>query len=231
MKITWLGHSGFRIEIAGRVLLVDPWLRGNPVFDEANFDAAINGATHLLLTHGHGDHAGNAGEIAKATGAPVVAVYDLATWLAATEGVEAIGFNKGGTVDLGGVKVTLVHAVHSNSSAGPNGPLATGSECGFMIAGEGKTIYMMGDTDVHSDMALFQELHQPQIGIVPIGGHFTMDAKRAAFACKKFFKFTDVIPCHYKTFVPPLAPSADEFAALMAPTKVHAPEVMGSVEV
>jgi L-ascorbate metabolism protein UlaG (beta-lactamase superfamily) len=231
MKFTWLGHSGFRIEFGDKVLLLDPWLRGNPVFDEANFDAAIAGATHILLTHGHFDHACNAAEISKATGAPLVGVYDLITWLSETEGVEGVGFNKGGTVDLGGVKATLVHAVHSNSTGGPNGPLATGSECGFMIEGEGKTVYVMGDTDVHSDMALFQELHAPQIGIVPMGGHFTMDAKRAAFACNKFFNFTDVLPCHYKTFVPPLAPSADEFAALMSPTKVHAPDVMGSVEI
>jgi len=135
MKFTWLGHSGFRIEIAGKVLLLDPWLRGNPVFDEANFDAAIAGATHILLTHAHFDHAGNAGEIAKAAGVPVIGVYDLITWLAETEGVEGIGMNKGGTVDLGGVSATLVNAVHSASPAGPNGPLATGSERGIMIAG------------------------------------------------------------------------------------------------
>ena len=100
-----------------------------------------------------------------------------------------------------------------------------------MIAGEGKTIYVMGDTDVHSDMGLFEELHKPDIGIVPIGGHFTMDARRAAFACKKFFNFKAVIPCHYKTFVPPLAPNADEFVKEMGLTKVHALNVMGSVEI
>ena len=109
MKFTWLGHSGFRIEIGGQVLHLDPWLRGNPVFDEENFDAAIEGATHVLLTHGHFDHASNAGEISKKTGAPVVGVFDLVSWLSESEGVEVVGFNKGGTVDLGGVAVTLVH--------------------------------------------------------------------------------------------------------------------------
>jgi L-ascorbate metabolism protein UlaG (beta-lactamase superfamily) len=98
-----------------------------------------------------------------------------------------------------------------------------------MIAGEGETIYFSGDTDVMADMALFQELHRPTIGILPIGGHFTMDAERAAFACRKFFTFKSVIPCHYKTF-PLLAQSADAFAAAAAPTPVRALDVMESAE-
>jgi L-ascorbate metabolism protein UlaG (beta-lactamase superfamily) len=229
MKITWLGHAGFRIEIAGQVLLVDPWLRGNPVFDETNFDAAIAGCTHVLVSHGHGDHSANAPEIAKATGATVVGIYDLMTHMAAKEGVEVIGFNKGGTVMLGEVAVTMVSAVHSSSLASDNGPIYAGAEAGFMIAGEGKTIYVSGDTDVHADMAIFQDLHQPDIGILCMGGHFTMDQKRAAYACKKFFDFKAVIPCHHKTF-PLLAQSADELAAAIAPTPVHDLDVMGSVE-
>jgi L-ascorbate metabolism protein UlaG (beta-lactamase superfamily) len=229
MKITWLGHSGFRIEIADQVLLVDPWLRGNPAFPESRFDEAIAGATAILVSHGHGDHASTAAEIARATGAPVCGVYDLVSWLSATEDVTGTGFNKGGTLTLGQVAVTLVHAVHSSSASGADGrPAAVGSECGFMIAGEGHTIYFAGDTDVHSDMALFAELHRPTVGILPIGGFYTMDAARAAFAVKKFFAFRAILPCHYKTF-PGLAQSADAFAALVAPVPVHAPGVMESV--
>ena len=93
MKIIWLGHSGFRIETGDQVLLVDPWLRGNPSFDEARFDEAIAGATHILVSHGHGDHSSGAAEIARATGAPVVGIYDWATWVGETEGIEVIGFN------------------------------------------------------------------------------------------------------------------------------------------
>lgn len=230
MKITWHGHSAFRIEIEDQVLLIDPWLKGNPAFDESNLDAAIEGTTAVLLSHGHFDHASAILDVVPKTGATLYGVFDLVSYLADKGGFEAVGFNKGGTVALGDVKVTMVNAVHSSAFQAEDGPVAVGSESGFMIEGEGKTIYFMGDTDVFSDMALFQELHQPQIGIVPIGGHFTMDAKRAAFACKKFFNFEAVIPCHYKTFVPPLAPDADEFIKEMGLTKVHALEVMGSAQ-
>ncbi len=230
MKITWLGHAGFRIEIAGQILLVDPWLRGNPSFDEARFDDAVAGATAILLTHGHFDHAADAAEIARATGAPVYGIFDLIGWLTAQHtGVEGVGFNKGGTVAIGDVAVTMVNAVHSSSLTVEDKPLYLGVEAGFVIAGGGETIYVAGDTDVHSDMALVQELHAPDIGILPIGGHFTMDAARAAFACRRFFDFRAVIPCHYRTF-PLLAQSAEEFTRLVAPTRVIAPEVMETVE-
>ena len=229
MKITWLGHSGFRIEIVDQILLVDPWLRGNPVFDEAGFDAAIAGTTHILVSHGHGDHSSGAPEISRATGAPVVGIYDLMTHMAATEKVETIGFNKGGTIALGEVAVTMLSAVHSSSIAGEAGPIYAGAEAGFMITGEGHSIYFSGDTDVHADMALFQDLHAPDIGILCMGGHFTMDQTRAAYACKKFFDFKAVIPCHYKTF-PLLAQDASNLATAIAPTPVHELEVMGSVE-
>ena len=225
MKITWLGHSGFRIEIAGQVLLVDPWLRGNPSFDEARFDEAVSGATAILISHAHGDHASNAVEIAKATGAKIHGIYDWITTLVAAEGHEGVGFNKGGTVAIGDVAVTMVNAVHSSSVALDGRPVYAGAEAGFMIAGEGETIYFAGDTDVMADMALLEELHRPTIGVLPIGGHFTMDAARAAFAAKKFFSFKAIIPCHYKTF-PLLAQSADALAEAVAPTPVKALEVM-----
>jgi L-ascorbate metabolism protein UlaG (beta-lactamase superfamily) len=231
MRITWLGHASFRIEIAGQTLLVDPWLRGNPAFDEARFDAAADGATAVLVTHAHGDHVGSAVEVATAQGAPIYGIYDLVGQLTAGTDAEAVGFNKGGTVAIGDVAVTMVNAVHSSSlPSGDGPPAAAGSEAGFMIAGEGRTIYFAGDTDVHADMALYQELHAPHIGILPIGGHFTMDAFRAAFACRKFFNFELVIPSHYATF-PLLAQSADDFAAQVAPTPVRAPKVMEAVEI
>ena len=230
MKITWLGHSGFRIEIADQVLLIDPWFTGNPVFDTANRPAAIAGATAILVTHGHGDHAGDAPGIARETGAKVVGIYDLMTWMGERDGVEVVGMNKGGTVQLGDVAVTMVNATHSSSMPVEGKPVYTGAEAGFMIAGEGEVIYFAGDTDVMADMGVFAALHKPTIGILPIGGHFTMDATRAAYACKTFFDFKAVIPCHYKTF-PVLAQSADAFAAAAAPTPVHALEVMGSVDV
>ena len=124
--------------------------------------------------------------------------------------------------------VTMVNAVHSSSTGGPQGqPVYTGCESGYVIAAGDVTLYVAGDTDVMADMALFQELHAPTHAILPIGGHFTMDARRAAFAAKKFFDFKAVIPSHYRTF-PLLAQSADEFRRLMDPVPVLAPEVMES---
>ena len=230
MKITWFGHASFRIEVGNQVLLLDPWLDGNPMFDAANRAAAIKGATHILVTHGHGDHAAEAPGISKETGAPVVGIYDWVTWVAARDGLEgAIGMNKGGTVKLGNVAVTMVNATHSSSVSGEGGqPIYAGCESGFMIAHGGRTLYVAGDTDVMADMGVFAELHAPDFAILPIGGHFTMDARRAAYAVKKFFNFKAVLPSHYRTF-PLLAQSADEFAGLIAPVRVEAPDVMGTV--
>ena len=230
MKITWLGHASFRIEVGNQVLLLDPWLNGNPVFDAKNKSAAIAGATHILVTHGHGDHAADAPGLSQETGAPVVGIYDWVSWVTQRDGLKGgIGMNKGGTVKLGDVAVTMVNATHSSSVSGEGGqPIYAGCESGYMIAHGGKTLYVAGDTDVMADMGVFAELHHPQYAILPIGGHFTMDAKRAAFAAKKFFDFKTVIPSHYRTF-PLLAQSAAEFAALVAPVKVEAPEVMGTV--
>ncbi|MEY4982771.1 MAG: hypothetical protein RIR62_1037, partial [Pseudomonadota bacterium] len=137
MQITWLGHSGFRIEVEGAVLLVDPWLSGNPMFPKGRRDAAVAGATHILLTHAHHDHSADAVGLAKALKVPLVGIYDLMGWLEQKEGIATIGFNRGGTVDLAGAKVTLVAASHSSSIGTKDGPLYAGSECGFMIAGGG----------------------------------------------------------------------------------------------
>ena len=230
MKITWLGHSGFRIEIEQAVLLIDPWLTANPMFPMDRRDEALAGATHVLLTHGHGDHAGDALAIAKELSVPLVGIYDLINWYQTRDGVAGIGFNKGGTVDLGGAKVTMVNASHSSSVSGPDGaPIYAGSEAGFMIAGEGHTLYVSGDTDIMADMAWLGELHNPDIGILAAGGHFTMDMARAAYAARKYFRFQTVIPCHYRTF-PLLAQDASALrAGLSAEIQVIEPEVLDPI--
>ncbi len=229
MKIIWLGHSGFRIEIGNQVLLVDPWLQGNPMFPEDRQAEAKAGATHVLVSHGHGDHSSGGIEIARELGIPAVGTYDLMSWWQASEGIETVGFNKGGTVALGDVNVTLVNAVHSSSIGGDNGPVYAGAEAGFMIEHAGRTIYFSGDTDVMADMAWFQELHSPEIGILCAGGHFTMDMKRAAFAARKFFDFKTVIPCHYRTF-PILEQSAAAMAAALPSVDVIEPQVLEALD-
>ena len=230
MKITWLGHSSFRIEIGGQVMLVDPWLEGNPLFPDDRRGEAIQGATHILLTHGHFDHASEVPALSAELNAPVVGIFDLMSWWELKHGIQVVGFNKGGTVDLGGVKVTMVNAVHSSSMSGDGGPVYTGAEAGYMISAEGHTIYLSGDTDIMADMAWMGELHKPDIGILCAGGHFTMDMERAAFAAKKFFDFKTVIPCHYKTF-PLLAQSAQALVDALPGVDVKTPEVMEAVEI
>ena len=228
MKIIWLGHGSFRIEICDQNLLIDPWLNGNPVLPENRQDEAINGATNILLTHAHFDHVADTLPIARKLHIPIVGQYDLMEHWSQTEGLETIGFNKGGTVSLGEVKVTMVHAVHSSTMARDEGPNCVGSECGFMISGENHTVYLSGDTDVMADMAIFNDLHSPDIGILSAGGHFTMDMKRAGYAANKFFNFKTIIPCHYKTF-PILEQSAEELIKAVPQVKVIEPKVLAPI--
>jgi L-ascorbate metabolism protein UlaG (beta-lactamase superfamily) len=231
MHITWLGHSGFRIEIEQAVLLIDPWIAGNPMFPAERRAEAIAGATHVLLTHAHGDHAADASAIARETGAPVAGIYDLVSLLAARDGVEIIGFNKGGTVTLGGARVTMVNASHSSSFAIPEGAVPAGSESGFMIAGEGHTVYVSGDTDIMADMAWMGELHAPDVGILSAGGLYTMNMERAAWAARRYFSFNLVIPCHYRTF-PVLEQNADALRrGLPADVRVIEPDVLVPITV
>lgn len=226
MQITWLGHSGFRIEIEHAVLLIDPWLAGNPMFPASRRDEALAGATHVLLTHSHGDHAAEAASIATATGVPVACIHELSEWLNAQGGVQTIGFGKGGTLDLNGAKVTMVNAVHSASiDFDARGLIPGGSAAGFMIAGDGHVVYVSGDTDIMADMEWMADYHKPDIGILSCGGHYTMDMARAAYAAKRYFDFRTVIPCHYRTF-PLLEQSANTLAERLPGVRVIEPEVM-----
>lgn len=227
MKITWFGHSCFRVEFGASRILIDPFLTGNPTFEKAEipFIDVVDGATHVALTHGHEDHLGDTVRVCKETGATLVAVHELGTYLAG-QGVEKHEpGNTGGTIPLDGFDLTFVQALHSASNMVDGRPLYLGNPCGIVIAAKGgKTLYHMGDTDVFSDMALVNELHEPQIGIVPIGDRYTMGAKSAALACKRFFDFDTVIPCHYGTF-PIIDQTADKFIAAMGDTEVLVPEV------
>lgn len=228
MKLTWLGHSGFRLEIEEAVILIDPWMSGNPVFPEDQRAAALQGATHILITHGHGDHTGDTLAIAKELKIPVAGIYDLVSHWTTHHDIDGIGFNKGGTVDLGGARVTMVNASHSSSLDGADGPIYAGQESGYMIAGEGHVVYVSGDTDIMADMDWMGDLHKPDIGILCAGGHFTMDMARAAYAARRYFDFKTVIPCHYKTF-PLLEQSAQALIDGLPGVQVIEPEVMKAI--
>lgn len=223
MQITWLGHSGFRIEIADKILLIDPWLSDNPVFPKVAEDAAISGTDYILITHAHSDHSGDALRLSAATGAQIICIFELAEIWGA-EGANVMGLGKGGTAKLGDVAVTLVNAVHS-SALDQDGVRYGGGEAGFMISGEDHVIYVSGDTDIMADMDWMGDFHKPDIGILCTGGHFTMDMERAAYAANRYFNFSTVIPCHYKTF-DLLEQSAEILIAALPNVAVIEPRVM-----
>lgn len=230
MNIIWLGHGSFRIETGDQVLLIDPWLTGNPVLPEDQHDAAVSGATHLILTHTHFDHVADMLPLAKALTIPVVGQYDLMGYWSEAEGIETIGFNKGGTVMMGDVALSMVPASHSSTFSTPDGLRTGGTEVGYMIRAEGHTVYVSGDTDIMADMDWMGEYYQPDIGILSAGGHFTMDMKGAAWAARKYFDFKTVIPCHYRTF-PILEQSAQEMIDGLPGVNVIEPEVMQPIRI
>lgn len=199
MKITWLGHSGFRIEIGDQILLVDPWITGNPCFPDGAEDAATNGATFILITHAHGDHAADATRLSDTINAPIICVHELGEIWGA-QGHKTRGMGKGGTQTLGNVTVTMVNAVHSSSIDYMGGIQYAGGEAGFIVKGEGHCLYISGDTDIMADMDWIGDYHKPDIGLICAGGHYTMDMAAVAYAAKRYFNFTRLIPSHYGTF-------------------------------
>jgi L-ascorbate metabolism protein UlaG (beta-lactamase superfamily) len=233
MRITWYGHSAFRLDFQSKAVLIDPFFTGNPGFG-GDKEAAVKGVSHVLLTHGHSDHTGDVIDIAKKTGAKVVTNFDLCQWLGA-KGVEKLDpMNTGGTTDQGGFTVTLVRADHSSAQFENGVSQALGNPCGIVVKAAGEpTVYHMGDTDIFSDMGLIAEIHEPQVAMVPIGDRFTMSPKTAALAVKRFFKLKSVIPCHYGSFVPYVEANADKFVAEMKghATQVILPEKGKAVEV
>lgn len=218
MKITWHGHSAFTLQAGGKTVLVDPFLNGNPTFvagesDSAarRYTAATDGVTHLVITHGHSDHTGDAADIAIRQQPKVFCNYDLGVWLmgkvAAANGGEASGaafelMNTGGTVENDGVSVTLTRADHSSGALEEGVSHALGSANGTIIRLPGApVVWHMGDTDVFSDMAMIDDLWKPEIVILPIGDRFTMGPKSAAYAASRYLSHARMlIPSHWGTF-------------------------------
>jgi L-ascorbate metabolism protein UlaG (beta-lactamase superfamily) len=206
MDITYLGHAAFSITSGETDILIDPFLTHNPKASVSADDVAPN---HILLSHGHQDHFGDIVDIAKRTGATVVALTEVADELASKHGLEnVLDPNLGGTVTFDWGWVKMVPAWHTGTT--PEGTVCT--PAGMLIKLEDKVVYFTGDTCLFSDMQLIaQRGDGVDIAILPIGGHYTMD-RHDAVAAVEFIAPATVIPCHYDTF-PPIETDAEAFKA------------------
>jgi L-ascorbate metabolism protein UlaG (beta-lactamase superfamily) len=195
-SLTWLGHAAFRFDTpAGDRVYVDPWLTGNPSCPAAELEPDRVDA--ILVTHGHGDHVGDAVRLARAFACPLIAQVELRGVLGEEIGDDPTqAINKGGGVDLLGSRVTLTHANHSSSY----NDRYTGESCGFVVETPGApTLYFAGDTNVFGDMALIGRIYAPDIAVLPIGDHYTMGPREAAVAAE-LIGAGRVVPSHYATF-------------------------------
>jgi L-ascorbate metabolism protein UlaG (beta-lactamase superfamily) len=223
-ELTWLGHAAFRIDSpGGRRIYVDPFLTGNPSTPDSEREPER--CDLILLTHGHDDHLGDTVAIAQRFECPVLAQVELRGWLSlnglSQDPAQAV--NKGGTVEILGVKVTLTHANHSSSVFADGQFRYTGESCGFVVELEdGFTIYVAGDTNVFGDMSLIARIYEPDLAVLPIGDHYTMGPREAAVALE-LLGVSRCVPCHYGTF-PILTGTPDELRRLAPAVEVLSPE-------
>jgi len=196
MKITWLGHSAIKIE-ASKTIYIDPFLTGNPAASMGPEEATE--ADLVIVTHDHGDHLGDAFPICKQTGATLVSQHEIAV-KAQAEGITVEGMNIGGTVKSHGVKVHMVHAVHTAECGDPTG---------VVVEIDGKTLYHAGDTGLTYDMKLVGEFFAPDLSFLPIGDRYTMGINSAVKAVA-FCQTKKVIPIHFGTF-PIVSADPEEF--------------------
>ncbi len=211
IKITYYGHSAFKLSGGGVSVLIDPWL-SNPLLNTP-LDK-VGKVDLILVTHGHGDHVGETVPLAQKTGAAVVAIHELAQILTKQGAPQVVGMNKGGTVTAAGLKITMTQAVHSSTVEEGGQMVAAGEAGGFVVQfANGFTIYHAGDTAVFKDMELIRELYHPELALLPIGSHYVMNPREAALACK-LIRPKWVIPMHYKTF-PVLTGTPEELRQLL----------------
>jgi L-ascorbate metabolism protein UlaG (beta-lactamase superfamily) len=201
VSFTWIGHGTWRVRSAKqKEVLIDPWVMNNPVAPEKL--KTIDTLDLMLITHGHFDHIHDALEIARRTKPRIVTNHEIGAWLGSKgiDGESIVAGNQGGTLEVDGINITLVHAEHSCGITDDSGVVYGGDACGMVIEFEnGFTVYFAGDTDVFGDMALIAELSQFDVAFLPIGGFFTMGPERAAKAAKLLGVKT-VVPMHFGTF-------------------------------
>jgi|SRR5579862_619433 len=200
MELTWLGHSAFRLDAGGKRIYIDPFLNGNPKCPED--EQTPERVDVIAITHGHGDHVGDAVALSKQHGCTVVAPVELAGWLG-SQGVEnLLDPNKGGTVAVDDVRFTMTNAFHSSSN---NEGAYMGEPCGIVVRapenGHERSVYFAGDTCVFGDMALIGRLYEPDLAVLPIGDHYTMGPDQAALALE-LLGVKRCVPCHWGTFPP-----------------------------
>ncbi|HVS48918.1 MAG TPA: metal-dependent hydrolase [Candidatus Dormibacteraeota bacterium] len=217
VSFTWIGHGTWKVRSArGKNVYIDPWVMNNPVAPDAL--KRVESCDLMLITHGHFDHVYDALEIARATKPKIVTIFEIGAWLG-SKGIDAdsiIGANQGGTVDVDGIKVTLVHAEHSCGITDGDHIVYGGQACGMVIEFEnGFTVYFAGDTDVFGDMALIAELSEFDVAFLPIGDFYTMGPHRAARAVSLLGVKT-VVPMHFGTF-PPLVGRPKALQDLVGP--------------
>jgi len=215
--LTWLGHGSFRLDTDdGKRVYVDPFLQG-PTFPENEKD--IERADAIYVTHGHGDHSGNAIELGKRLGCKVLGMVELvdAFVQGGLPSEQAVPFNKGGTVNVGGLRFTMTNAFHSSSNDAAGG-IYGGEPTGVVIRFDDKSVYFAGDTCVFGDMQLIARLYKPQVAVLPIGDHYTMGPEEAALALE-LLGHPRCVPCHWGTF-PPLVGRPAALAEL-TPAKVE----------
>jgi L-ascorbate metabolism protein UlaG (beta-lactamase superfamily) len=207
-RITWLGHSTFRIDTReGKTLLIDPWVMNNPKCpaDQKKFDKI----DIMLCTHGHGDHIGDAVVLARKHDPLVIGIYELCLWMQKKGAKQIAPMNKGGSQSTGNVRITMVHADHSCGIEDDGVIIYGGEACGYVLEFEsGLKIYHAGDTNVFGDMRIIHELYAPDIAMIPIGDLFTMGPREAAYACR-LLRPKCVIPMHFGTF-PVLTGTAED---------------------
>jgi len=218
-RITWLGHATFLIDTAaGKTILIDPWVMGNPKTPERL--KQFEKIDLMLCTHGHFDHIGDAVELAKKHKPTVVGIFELCAWLQKKGVQQTSAMNKGGTQQIGNIKITMVNAQHSCGIEDEGQIVYAGEACGYVVELEnGFRLYHAGDTNVFGDMKIIQELYAPALALLPIGDHFTMGPREAAYACS-LLRPQAVIPMHFGTF-PVLTGTIEQLRELTADMKIQ----------
>jgi len=230
VSLTWLGHAAFRIDSpGGKRIYLDPWLQ-NPRCPPAEREPER--IDILALTHGHADHLGESIELGRRYLPRVVAIFELAYWLAArgVRGADALAMNKGGTIDVDGIRFSMTHAIHSGGFIEEDDRIVyLGDPAGYVIEFENDTtIYFAGDTAAFTDMQIIARGFDLDAAVLPIGDHFTMGPRQAAIALELLGN-PRCVPCHYATF--PLHTGTPEELRRHAPdVEVIAPKPGETIE-